>query len=156
VIPFPKNRRAVCPLTLAPSYVENEQLTDLKLDVGLADADRRKPEGPIEKQGIEDEVPTSDRISDSEVRHIARLARLNLEEGEIENLKKDLNSILSYVENLNELNTEDVLPMDHVLEIRSAWREDKPEKSDKAGSILSNAPEQKKGYFRVPKIIEGS
>ena len=69
--------------------------------------------------------------------------------------QKDLNDILAYVETLDELDTENVEPMSHVLEIKNVWREDKAGKSDKKESILSNAPVREGDYYRVPRIIQG-
>ncbi|MCJ7595789.1 MAG: Asp-tRNA(Asn)/Glu-tRNA(Gln) amidotransferase subunit GatC, partial [Desulfobacterales bacterium] len=97
----------------------------------------------------------SQKVSTSRVRHIAKLARLRLSDSEVQTFRKDLNAILDYVETLRELDTENVRPMSHVLKLSNVWREDKPSKAKKTGSMLSNAPMLEGNYFRVPKIIEG-
>ena len=86
---------------------------------------------------------------------MAKLARLKLDDSEAAIYQKDLNSILDYFETLKELDTEKVRPMSHVLEVKNVWREDKPGKAKKTKPLLSNAPVSEKGYFKVPKILEG-
>ena len=99
-------------------------------------------------------LPVGGGISLDEVRHIAKLARLKLTEAEALLYRKDLNSILQYVETLQELNTDSVKPMSHVLPVTNVWRDDKPGKSDRNESILNNAPMKEGNYFKVPRIIE--
>jgi aspartyl-tRNA synthetase len=153
VIAFPKNRSAYCPLSEAPSYVEGSQLKDLGLAFPAAGfARERALTAPGEKGTIPSD---SDRISPDHVRHIAKLARLKLTDSEVLLFQKDLNSILEYVETLSELDAENVPPMSHVIPMKNVWREDKPAKAGKAEEILSNAPAREKGFFKVPKIIEG-
>jgi aspartyl-tRNA synthetase len=156
VIAFPKNRSAFCPLTRAPSFVERTQLEELGL---LKPAPDRRfevpPTGPARAEPEAAEAPLSERISKSHVRHIAKLARLNLSDSEAEAYQKDLNDILDYVETLREIDTQNVRPMSHVLKLSNVWREDKPGKRKRTDAILSNAPQREAGYFKVPKIIEG-
>ena len=95
------------------------------------------------------------KISEREVKHVAKLARLRLEDLEARSYQKDLNILLEHFETLQELSTEGVRPMSHVLEIRNVCREDKPGKSKKMGALLSNAPMKDKDYFKVPKILTG-
>jgi aspartyl-tRNA synthetase len=152
VIAFPKNRSAYCPLSQAPSLVDDSQLEELGLfKPGL---ELRVPKS---KKGAEAEkinpVP-SERVDLNQVQHIARLARLRVTEEEALSYQNDLNDILSYVETLGELDTEGVEPMRHVLEIKNVWREDKQGKSEKQESILSNAPSRDGNYYKVPRIIE--
>ena len=66
--------------------------------------------------------PNAEMISREEVNHVAELARLELSEEETAFFQNDLNSILSYVESLKDLDTENVSPMSHVLEVNNVWR----------------------------------
>ena len=63
--------------------------------------------------------------------------------------------MLEHFETLQELNTENVQPMSHVLELKNVWREDEPGLSDNPSELLSNAPLREKDYFKVPRILEG-
>lgn len=93
-------------------------------------------------------------ISKEEVERVAKLARLLVSEEEKDVLASQLSSILTYVGKLNELNTEGVEPLSHVIDIKNVFREDKTRESLSQDLALSNAPEKKDGFFRVPKIIE--
>lgn len=93
------------------------------------------------------------KISRSEVEHIADLARLELSEGEIKQLETDLSQILEYVEQLNELDTTDVLPTAHVVVKGDVLREDESRPSLPSEDILSNAPRTQDGFFRVHAIF---
>ena len=153
VIAFPKNRRAFCPLTQAPSTVSNEQLKDLGLGYK---PDWKRHMGEWQPK---DHTPGLDkkaeRISREEVQHIAKLARLSINKAESDVYQKDLNTILLYVDELQELDTDDVQPMSHVLKAKNVWRDDNIGKINNTGVLLSNAPVTKKDYFKVPKILEG-
>jgi aspartyl-tRNA(Asn)/glutamyl-tRNA(Gln) amidotransferase subunit C len=87
------------------------------------------------------------------VRQVAHLARLSLAEDEVELFTRQLNDILNYVEKLNELDTTDVPPMAHVLELHNAFREDEVTDSLPVEEALANAPAQQRNSFTVPKII---
>ncbi|NIR14850.1 MAG: Asp-tRNA(Asn)/Glu-tRNA(Gln) amidotransferase subunit GatC [Desulfobacterales bacterium] len=100
-------------------------------------------------------LPEVERISRGEVKHVAKLARLKITEPEADAYQKELNAVLEHFEALQELDTENVEPMSHVLEIKNVWREDEPRKSSKAESLMANAPNEESGYFKVPKILEG-
>lgn len=153
VIAFPKNRSAYCPLSRAPSHVEASQLKELGLALpGAGFAQERALRAPVEQEA----GPSGpEKITPEHVRHIAKLARLKLTDSEVLLFQKDLNSILEYVETLRELDAENVPPMSHVIPMKNVWREDKPAKAGKPEEILSNAPAREKGFFKVPKIIEG-
>ena len=86
---------------------------------------------------------------------MAKLARLKLADAEAESYQKELNAVLEHFETLQELDTESVEPMSHVLELKNVWREDKPNQTKKTDSLLANAPTEESGYFKVPKILEG-
>jgi aspartyl-tRNA synthetase len=153
VIAFPKNRSAYCPLTQAPSPVAESQLGEL----GLLRSSPEPGMGKARELAKTERVPSSpaEGITLACVRHVAKLARLRMTDQEALSYQKDLNDILAYVKTLGELDTENVEPMSHVLEIRNVWREDKPGKSDENEAILSNAPVRDGDYYKVPRIIEG-
>jgi aspartyl-tRNA(Asn)/glutamyl-tRNA(Gln) amidotransferase subunit C len=95
-------------------------------------------------------------ITKKDVEHVARLARLSLSEEEKDRYAAQLSSILGYIETLNELNTENVLPTTHAIPMANVWREDRMETSTLGNpeEILSNAPEREGPFFKVKKIIE--
>ena len=97
----------------------------------------------------------SEKISSREVDHVAKLARLELSDQEATFFRKDLNSILDYVETLKDLDTDHVSPMSHVLEMNNVWRDDRPRDRKETEPLLENAPMREKGYYKVPKILEG-
>jgi aspartyl-tRNA(Asn)/glutamyl-tRNA(Gln) amidotransferase subunit C len=94
------------------------------------------------------------KISRAEVEHIADLARLELGEREIEQLQDELSQILEYVEQLNELDTTDVLPTSHVVVKGDVLCEDKARPSLQREDVLANAPRAQEGFFRVHAIFE--
>ncbi len=87
------------------------------------------------------------------VKQVAHLARLTLADAEVELFTRQLNDILNYVEKLNELDTTDVPPMAHVLELHNAFREDVVRGSLPVEQALANAPDRQRNFFAVPKII---
>ncbi|MCK4533432.1 Asp-tRNA(Asn)/Glu-tRNA(Gln) amidotransferase subunit GatC [bacterium] len=93
-------------------------------------------------------------ITLKEVDYIAELARLELNKLEREQYTNDLNQILSYVDKLNELNTNGVDPTTHVVELTNVLRKDRREPPSVQGKILNNAPEVENGCFKVKNIIE--
>ena len=97
---------------------------------------------------------TKQAIDNEEVLRIAKLARLELEENEVEGLARDLGSILQYVHKLDELDTEGVEATTHAVELKTALREDTKEQSLDVELGLRQAPERLGDGFGVPKIIE--
>lgn len=93
-------------------------------------------------------------ISKEQVRHVADLARLALTEEEVETLAKQLGDIIDYAELLNELDTDNVEPTTHVLDIKNVLRKDEPKKWITQEEALKNAPDVQDGQFRVPAILE--
>jgi aspartyl-tRNA(Asn)/glutamyl-tRNA(Gln) amidotransferase subunit C len=93
-------------------------------------------------------------ITKQDVEHIAMLARLNLREDEIDLFVAQLSNILSYVVNLNELDTTVVEPTSHVLSLSNIMRNDTPGISLQQDTALMNAPDHTDSFYRVPKIIE--
>ena len=88
------------------------------------------------------------------VEHLSRLARLALSDAEKERFRDQLDSILNYMEKLNELDTAAVEPTSHVLSLLNVTREDIPEASLNNDDALMNAPDRAERFYRVPKIIE--
>jgi aspartyl-tRNA(Asn)/glutamyl-tRNA(Gln) amidotransferase subunit C len=86
--------------------------------------------------------------------HISSLARLSLSDAERELFGSQLESILSYMDKLNELDTRDIEPTSHVLAIRNVTREDVNSPSIDRDAALANAPDRTEKFYRVPKIIE--
>lgn len=100
------------------------------------------------------EVKRMAEISKEEVRHVANLARLAISEEEVEKMTKQLGDIISYAELLNDLDTENVEPTTHVLDLKNVMRKDEPRKWIEKEDALKNAPDQQDGQFRVPSILE--
>jgi len=94
------------------------------------------------------------KITAKEVRHVADLARLELSPEEVELFTGDMNRILDYMDQLNELDTGGVEPTSHVLSLKNVFREDVVGESLTVDEVLANAPRREKGHFVVPKIIE--
>ena len=94
------------------------------------------------------------KISKQEVEHVARLARLELSQEEKDRYAEQLSNILTYIEKLNELDTTNVEPTAHVLDISNVMRDDVPRESLSQEQALANAPDKASGHYRVPKIIE--
>ena len=94
------------------------------------------------------------KITMQEVEHVARLARLELTAEEKERMRAQLDSILSYIDKLNELDTTAVEPTSHVLPMTNVFREDEVTPSLAQEEILANAPERHDRFFRVPRILE--
>ena len=94
------------------------------------------------------------KIDKNTINKIAKLSRIKLEEKEADSLIKDLNSILDWVEQLNEVNTEKVEPLSNISLSTLPKREDISENKNNSKEILSNAPDKLEGYFAVPKVVE--
>ena len=93
-------------------------------------------------------------IDKDTVKRVARLARLSVTEDEAENLKGELNSILDWVELLNEVDVDGVVPMTAVVDQEMKKRDDVINDGDYADRVTSNAPASEDNYFMVPKVIE--
>ncbi len=88
------------------------------------------------------------------VARIATLARIKVPEGEQEHLAGELSQILSWIEQLNEVDTSGVEPMSGGAAMSLAMREDVVSDGDRRDQILANAPEAAHGFFVVPKVVE--
>ncbi len=91
-------------------------------------------------------------IEIKDVEHVAKLARLELSEEEKVKFSKQLGDILKYVEQMNEVNTEGVEPMNHAMEFYNVMREDVVKYENTREELMANAPEQEEDFFKVPKI----
>jgi len=94
------------------------------------------------------------KITAAEVEHVARLSRLALEPQEIEALTGQMDQLLGYVEKLNELDTEGIIPTAHAVPMENAFRTDEVKDSIGLDKALQNAPQTDDGCFVVPKVIE--
>lgn len=93
-------------------------------------------------------------ISDETIEYVGILAKLELNDEEKENAKKDMGSMLDYIDKLNELDTTGVEPMSHVFPVNNVFREDIVVNGDDRENILKNAPESREGSFVVPKTVD--
>jgi aspartyl-tRNA(Asn)/glutamyl-tRNA(Gln) amidotransferase subunit C len=94
------------------------------------------------------------RITLEQVRHVARLARLELSPDEEQSLQANMSEILSYVDKLNELDTEGVVPTTQVGEAGTPMRDDQVTNQPAPDDLLRNAPARVGNFFKVPRIIE--
>ncbi len=94
------------------------------------------------------------KLSTSDVEYVAKLARLEVTEAEKEKFTAQLNDILLYIDQLNELDTRGVAPMSHAIAVTNAFREDKIAESLGTQKALANAPDARGEFFRVPKVID--
>lgn len=93
-------------------------------------------------------------ISDETIEYVGILSKLELSEEEKEQAKKDMGSMLDYIDKLSELDTTGVEPMSHVFPVENVFREDVVTNEDDRENILLNAPEEKDGSFVVPKTVD--
>ena len=94
------------------------------------------------------------RIDEKTVDYVAALAKLTVSEDEKTGVARELERILDYIGTMNELNTEGVEPMSHVLPVSNIFREDIPSNQEDQEALLRNAPVRKDGSFVVPKTVE--
>ena len=88
------------------------------------------------------------------VKKIASLSKINVKEEEVKKFSNELSKIITWVEKLNEVETENVIPTTNPSDIKIPFREDKVDDGKIKEKILKNAPKKKGGYFIVPKVIE--
>jgi aspartyl-tRNA(Asn)/glutamyl-tRNA(Gln) amidotransferase subunit C len=89
-------------------------------------------------------------ITRDEVLHVARLARLELTDDEIDKFTEQLSAILEAVAKVSELDLSDVEPTAHPLDLVNAWAKDEPRPSLPVDEALANAPDRSDGFFKVP------
>jgi aspartyl-tRNA(Asn)/glutamyl-tRNA(Gln) amidotransferase subunit C len=93
-------------------------------------------------------------VDQATVRRVAKLARIKVKEENVERLAGELNSILHWIEQLNEVNVEDVEPMTSVVTVMMKKRTDTITDGNNPHDIIENAPAAEDDYFLVPKVIE--
>jgi len=93
-------------------------------------------------------------VDTNKVRHIAKLARIAMSDAEVEAMVPELNNILSWVEQLGEVNTDGVEPLTAVIENKLRLRDDAVTDGNCRDEVLANAPAAQHGFFAVPKVIE--
>ena len=93
-------------------------------------------------------------IDKDTVKHISKLARISLDEKKINNLSKDLSSIMKFIEKLNELNTDKTTPLTSIIKATLKSRVDEIKDGKIRDQILKNSPEKNDEFFVVPKVIE--
>lgn len=94
------------------------------------------------------------KISKEEVKHIASLARLKLNDEEVDKYARDLGDIASFVEKLNEVDVTGIEPTAHILDMKNIFRKDELQDSYNREEILRNAPSKEAGCISVPKVVE--
>ena len=93
-------------------------------------------------------------ITKDTVKYVAHLARIELEDKELEKLSRQLEDILRFIDKLEKIDVGRIEPTSHILPINNVLREDTPRNSLTADKALENAPQKKDGFFSVPKVIE--
>jgi len=93
-------------------------------------------------------------ITKEDVRHIAKLARLKLNDKEIGYFAGQLSKIIDYIDQLKEVDVSNIEPTNHALLIQNVFRKDIVEPSLRQDDVLKNAPLKEEGFFKVPRIIE--
>lgn len=94
------------------------------------------------------------RIDETQVRHIAHLARLKPSDDEVRLFSEQLSAIVEYVEKLNELDTTEVEPTAHAVPVHNVFREDVPAEPFRPDQALANAPQRAGSFFGVPKVLD--
>ena len=93
-------------------------------------------------------------IDKDTVKHISKLARISLDEKNVDSLSKDLTSIMKFIENLNKLNTDKIAPLTSIINASLKSRKDEVKDGKIRDQILKNSPEKNDEFFVVPKVIE--
>jgi aspartyl-tRNA(Asn)/glutamyl-tRNA(Gln) amidotransferase subunit C len=93
-------------------------------------------------------------IDKDKIKHISKLARISNDEKKIDGLAKDLSSIIKFIEQLNELNTDKVEPLSSILNESLRSRKDEINDGKIRDKILKNSPQKNEQFFVVPKVIE--
>jgi len=96
----------------------------------------------------------SDTVSAKDVKKIARLSRLHVNEDRLQPLADELNGILGWIEQLQEVDVEGVEPMTSAVAMAAPMREDKVTDGKKRKDVLANAPKSEDGFFVVPRSVE--
>ncbi len=95
------------------------------------------------------------KITRYDVENVAKLARLSINENELDMFTRQLNNILDYFEKLKKAQTSTVEPFTHAIHLNNVFRDDTVGEPLCLEAVLENSPEQEAGFFKVPKIIGG-
>ena len=93
-------------------------------------------------------------LKNEDVRKIAQLARLQIDDSKIEQLTSDLSNILALAEQMKAVDTTNVIPMAHPMDAIQRLRDDEVTETDQRDKFLGIAPDVENGFYRVPKVIE--
>ena len=93
-------------------------------------------------------------IDKDTVKHISKLARISLDDKKVDSLSKSLSSIITFIEKLNELNTDKTVPLTSIIDTSLTSRKDDVNDQKIRDQILKNSPEKNEEFFVVPKVIE--
>ncbi len=93
-------------------------------------------------------------IDTETARRVAKLARIRVEEDKLPALAQEFNTILGFIEQLNEVDVEGIVPMTSVTPMQLKRRKDEVTDGNMQDKILSNAPDARAGFFAVPKVVE--
>ena len=88
------------------------------------------------------------------VENIARLARIDVTEAQLEPLAKELSAVLDWIEQLQQVDTDHVEPMTGGTDLEMVWRKDEISDAGYPEKVLANAPEAQEGFYTVPKVVE--
>ena len=94
------------------------------------------------------------KLDTNTINKIAKLARIRLSDEEVKELLQDMNSILDWVDQLNEVNTDAVDPLTNISFSKLPQRQDVSKDINSSDEILKNSPDKLEGYFAVPKVVE--
>lgn len=95
----------------------------------------------------------SGKIDEQLIRHVGRLARIELTDAQVAMFGRQLADIVEYVDKLQQIDTDGVEPMAHALPVHNVLAEDAPRESLSAQAALANAPDRIDDFYRVPKVI---
>jgi aspartyl-tRNA(Asn)/glutamyl-tRNA(Gln) amidotransferase subunit C len=93
-------------------------------------------------------------LTRDQVRWVAHLARLELSDAELAAMTPQLSAILDYVNQLQQVNTDNVEPLAHALEVHNVFREDEPAPSLPVEAALANAPDRRGNFYGVPAVLD--
>ena len=92
-------------------------------------------------------------ITEDDVRHVARLSRLKLDDDKVRQFASQLERVLEHVSKINELDVENVEPMAHAMDFHNVLRDDQPKPGLSVDEALTNAPDKAPPFFKVPKVL---
>lgn len=94
------------------------------------------------------------KITTDEVKYVANLAKLYVDDAEAEKLTTEMESIINFADMLSEIDTASIAPTNHAMKVQNVFREDVVADSYSREDILKNAPSQEGGCYLVPKVVE--